>query len=321
VIQQNVQPGQRIDKTSLKAQTLNTLFDMARERAASRQTVGRDAFLAGNVLSGPQTVFARNDTGTDRKQFDLMMLGAPVFTPTQTLTSMNTPICLSGQALTLATSNYDFGVLLEPAAAGKIGRVAVAGLCWATVRIIDEHHVFCDVIPGDHSKLLSSQFGRAEIVWAELPADRVTTGVARSLIRMGALASIKCLCEITRWKQISSFARWQYAYSEVHLVGDSFLSVPGGLAGTFVGGANTYALNTLEARNGAQRAGVTGDGVDQAGASYPANFTVRPIGGGTGVGEGVPRNQAVVEITTTIDSTGVVRAVFSDPTSHDGTCS
>jgi len=140
----------------------------------------------------------------------------------------------------------------------------------------------------------------------------ITIDVPR--VRAGVGAARTFLAKITGNSAITANSRWKYAWSEVIIDSDADAVLTGGRTGTT---STDYALNLVEINNGA--AGVLGgDGVNAAGADYPAGFKRRPIGGG-GTTD-THTNDVLVVMHVVIDDDDDKRFVFSQPNAHDGTC-
>jgi len=107
--------------------------------------------------------------------------------------------------------------------------------------------------------------------------------------------------------------RWRYAWTEVKLDSDTTTDL------TRTGTTDTdYALNLREMNNVEQGTGMQGNSVDDSGDAYPSNFSIQPVGGGTG---GTPGNEVVVLMSQVRDAGGVRRYVFEYENADDGTCS
>jgi hypothetical protein len=82
----------------------------------------------------------------------------------------------------LPTGGSSFVVAVEPIAAGKIGRVAVAGVVQAKINVVSESDTFATAKDGDLTQLTSASSGEATILWKESG-----TGAGKwALVRFGA---------------------------------------------------------------------------------------------------------------------------------------
>lgn len=122
----------------------------------------------------------------------------------------------------------------------------------------------------------------------------------------------RILARLTGWA-VDSDNKWVHSWTQVELdsSGDDYV-VSGGLSGTTT---SNFARNLLEVNNTAS--GVQGNSVNNAGADYPAGFSLQPIGGGTG---GVPGNTVVVWLRNIVTKEGGRAWVFDTPNADDGTC-
>lgn len=141
----------------------------------------------------------------------------------------------------------------------------------------------------------------------------------------------KIFAKITGWEIITTdIPKWRYAGSQVALQDDDTWVVidtaDSGLEWTLPAQPPpdpvpppNYLINITEANNITQNplTGTQGNSVDQSRASYPAPFTVQPVGGGSA---GVPGNEVIVTVFTTIDSAKNTRWVFEYVNSDDGLC-
>jgi len=124
------------------------------------------------------------------------------------------------------------------------------------------------------------------------------------------------LASVTGWALVpGANTRWRYAWAEVRLQNGEVSVKSGGRSGTTTSG---YALNLTELTNVTQGAGTQGNSVDDSGAAYPSNFSIQPVGGGTG---GVTGCNVVVRMSAVRDhGTGGKQYVFEYQNADDGTC-
>jgi hypothetical protein len=114
-------------------------------------------------LSKSQTVAkVRNDTGDDLDPFSVVGLSAPVIGPTDNLAQFQS--APNFKAVKPATDSGRIAVLMEPVAAGAIGRAVVSGVVAVQVTVTSTGHEFATPSAGDTDKLASDLTGPARIL-------------------------------------------------------------------------------------------------------------------------------------------------------------
>jgi hypothetical protein len=169
-----VRPGEPL---AIPAAAYNAFVDAARESQARR--LGQEQ---GSQQASRQTgiVFVRNDSGEDRERFDILGIETPIFTPTDDEDAFKNQVALKGIIPTAVDHTGKFVILLEPIAAGEVGRACIAGVCPAWLYIADEGHTFADVYDGDATMLRSAPTGSAQVIWKE-----EGTGPLWAVVRIG----------------------------------------------------------------------------------------------------------------------------------------
>jgi hypothetical protein len=128
-------------------------------------------------------ILARNSTTGTVNRWGVLSVAGVVFTPSgatgnATQQFQDQPVLSGG----LPTGGSSFVVAVEPIAAGKIGRVAVAGVVQAKINVVSESDTFATAKDGDLTQLTSSSSGEATILWKESG-----TGAGKwALVRFGA---------------------------------------------------------------------------------------------------------------------------------------
>ena len=152
---EEVRPGQPL---RIRADVWNALMRMAAEYYGGR--AGRSAAFPTRHDSRT-TVLARNDTGLQLNQFEIVGVGGPL------LDSGDWRERTAIKAV-LPTENHRglFGVAVEPIPAGKMGLVCIAGVCLAYVWSHDVAHQFCEVRPS-YTHLESKVVGSGQILWRQ----------------------------------------------------------------------------------------------------------------------------------------------------------
>lgn len=166
-----VSPG---DPLVIAADTHNAFVDAAldyRRRQNSPQQ-------SRPSVAGSDVVLIRNDSGADRSRFELVGLGAPIFTPAAALETFKSSITFTGQALS-AGSAGKFAILLDPIPQGKLGRACVHGVCQVQVNVTDASHQYAEAQAGQPTRLASAASGSAQILW-----QASTSGLTWALVRL-----------------------------------------------------------------------------------------------------------------------------------------
>jgi hypothetical protein len=128
-------------------------------------------------------ILAKNNTTGAVRRWGVLSVAGVVFTPSgatgnATQQFQDQPVLSGG----LPTGGSSFVVAVEPIAAGKIGRVAVAGVVQAKINVVSESDTFATAKDGDLTQLTSASSGEATILWKESG-----TGAGKwALVRFGA---------------------------------------------------------------------------------------------------------------------------------------
>jgi hypothetical protein len=128
-------------------------------------------------------ILAKNNTTGTVNRWGVLSVAGVVFTPSgatgnATQQFQDQPVLSGG----LPTGGSSFVVAVEPIAAGKIGKVAVAGVVQAKINVVSESDTFATAKDGDLTQLTSASSGEATILWKESG-----TGAGKwALVRFGA---------------------------------------------------------------------------------------------------------------------------------------
>jgi hypothetical protein len=168
-------------KGQLSARALNRAQEAANIVLGQRPNGTADGPSAGPVPYTP--ILAKNNTTGAVRRWGVLSVAGVVFTPSgatgnATQQFQDQPVLSGG----LPTGGSSFVVAVEPIAAGKIGRVAVAGVVQAKINVVSESDTFATAKDGDLTQLTSSSSGEATILWKESG-----TGAGKwALVRFGA---------------------------------------------------------------------------------------------------------------------------------------
>ena len=156
---------------------------------------GRDA----SGVQGPSPlnhqIYVRNDAGSAVGYWGVLAITGVVAPPTGSTGSsvaqfQTEPAVVGVLPTTGATGAYV--VALEPIAAGKFGRAAIAGVVQGKLNVIDAAHGFAVPVPGSATAFESATAGPATILWKEPGTGsgkwclvRIGSGGAGSSIKLG----------------------------------------------------------------------------------------------------------------------------------------
>jgi len=168
-------------KGQLSARALNRAQEAADIILGQRPNGATDGPGFGPVPYTP--ILAKNNTTGAVRRWGVLSVAGVVFTPSgatgnATQQFQDQPVLSGG----LPTGGSAFVVAVEPIAAGKIGRVAVAGVVQAKINVVSAGDTFATAKDGDLTQLTSSSSGEATILWKESG-----TGTGKwALVRFGA---------------------------------------------------------------------------------------------------------------------------------------
>jgi hypothetical protein len=160
----------RIKPGPLRGQISARAWNRAQD-AADIVLGDRYSQAGGGPMAGPSSytpILAKNGTTGTVNRWGVLSVAGVVFTPSgatgnATQQFQDQPVLSGG----LPTGGSAFVVAVEPIAAGKIGRVAVAGVVQAKVDIVSHSHTHVKAKNGDLTQLITAGNGDAEILWME----------------------------------------------------------------------------------------------------------------------------------------------------------
>ncbi len=170
-------------------------------------------------------ILARNSTTGTVNRWGVLSVAGVVFTPSgatgnATQQFQDQPVLSGG----LPTGGSSFVVAVEPIAAGKIGRVAVAGVVQAKIDITDASHTFAAAKDGDLTQLASATSGEAQILWKESG-----TGTGKwAIVRFGGAGAAggSRLGKVTgTWAKNATASVQQYSGAGAIVTGSSFVAI------------------------------------------------------------------------------------------------
>jgi hypothetical protein len=211
-------------KGQLSARALNRAQEAANIVLGQRPNGTADGPSAGPQAYTP--ILAKNNTTGTVRRWGVLSVAGVVFTPSgatgnATQQFQDQPVLSGG----LPTGGSSFVVAVEPIAAGKIGRVAVAGVVQAKVDIVSHSHTHVKAKDGDLTQLITSGNGDAEILWME-PG----TGTGKwAVIRFaggGGNGDASRLGKVTgTWAKNATASVQQYSGAGAIVTGSSFVAI------------------------------------------------------------------------------------------------
>ena len=152
------------EAVSIKASTWNAFVDAANYVREARQNS-----LGKGVKSGLGfgVILVKNAEGEARERFSALVLADVAVTPKSNEDEFTScPIVFIGRKMTKEREGQPYAVLLEPIAAGEVGRAMLLGITPAKVAIQDAEDQYAVPTPGSATGALQSDAsGVARILW------------------------------------------------------------------------------------------------------------------------------------------------------------
>ena len=114
------------DPLAIPAATFNSFVDAAKDFQARQ--LAQQQGSQPTQKAGTSVIFVRNDSGEDRERFDILGIETPIFTPTDDEDAFKNQVAVAGIVPTAADHAGKFVILLEPVAAGEVGRACISGV-------------------------------------------------------------------------------------------------------------------------------------------------------------------------------------------------
>ena len=147
------------------AATWNAFIDAAQDFQNRTADISRQP-TSGFRSSGIVTV--KNESGSARKQFEILGLGEPIFLPSGAAAEQQFKNVVTFRGLMPSEDEHEgkFAILLEPLAANAIGKACVSGVCQVHINVTDKDHKFAEMSDGKADVLDSGDTGSAKILWS-----------------------------------------------------------------------------------------------------------------------------------------------------------
>lgn len=206
-------------------------------RAWNRAQEAADIVLAGEGgrhavgVHGPAPlnaqIYVRNDSGTGVSYWGVLAITGVVAPPTGTtgasVAQFQTEPAVVG-VLPATGASGAFVVALEPIAASKFGRAAIAGVVQCKLNVSDATHGFAVPIAGSAAAFASASSGPATILWK----DNGTGDGKWALIRIGAGAGVEGprLGKVSgTWSKGATASVQQYTGAGAMVTGTTFVAI------------------------------------------------------------------------------------------------
>lgn len=129
-------------------------------------------------------VTVKNETGGDRRRFEIVGLENPVFAPQDSLATFQNRVALGGGVPSLPEHVRRFGVLLRPVAAGRLTKACVQGAVPVKLKVRDEAHEFARLVDGRTGYLESADAG-VPVLWKDDAQYEDENGNVWALVLLG----------------------------------------------------------------------------------------------------------------------------------------
>ncbi|MBN2218580.1 MAG: hypothetical protein JW719_14485 [Pirellulales bacterium] len=129
-------------------------------------------------------VTVKNETGGDRRRFEIVGLENPVFTPQDSLATFQNRVALGGAVPSLPEHVRRFGVLLRPVADGRLTKACVQGAVPVRLKVRDEAHEFARLVDGRTGYLESADAG-VPVLWKDDAQYEDENGNVWALVLLG----------------------------------------------------------------------------------------------------------------------------------------
>jgi len=220
-------PG-RIEAGPIRGQISARAWNRAQDAADKVLGQGADG-VADGPSAGPPAytgILAQNSTTGTVNRWGVLSVAGVVFTPSgatgnATQQFQDQPVLSGG----LPTGGSSFVVAVEPIAAGKIGRVAVAGVVQAKINITDASHTFAAAKDSDLTQLASATSGEAQILWKESGTGTGKWAIVRFGGSGGAAGGSRLGKVTGTWAKNATASVQQYSGAGAIVTGSSFVAI------------------------------------------------------------------------------------------------
>jgi hypothetical protein len=166
-----------------------TAWNATLQMVAGRTNPTMRGSNSGSAL-GPGELWIRNDSGADCDYLDVLGIDSAVFDPAGDAVAeaefMFSDVAVSGITPVDPDHVGRFAVLMEPIAAGEIGRGLVAGITPAWINVEDAGEAgFADICHGVSTYLSTGMYGSARVLWRAGLGESPGTGEQWAIVLLG----------------------------------------------------------------------------------------------------------------------------------------
>jgi hypothetical protein len=181
-----VQPG---DRLAFRAAEWNAVREMAQAYQQERLNAGATGRQVKDDL-----IYGRNDSGADLARWSVAGVSGLVFLPVDQGDAFGSPVVLTLVSPTVADHAQRFVVVVEPIAAGAIGKVALSGVTTARVlnptNLLNPTHAALAADDTGPAYLAAATSGPVELIWIENSGGSpVPEPTNLAVIRFGSVGS------------------------------------------------------------------------------------------------------------------------------------
>ena len=174
--------------TAFSITAYNAMIDLLNEHRTGGRIGGSPQ---RNLVDWDQSVFrVRNDTGRDLWSYDIIGLDGPIWSPVDgedELQEFHSQTSQKGVSPTVEAHLGKWGVMLEAAENGKIGRCCMSGVVPVRVYVTSPSDQYCDVIAAqtvdDETCYLGTGASGSQILWLDPTAS--AGDIAWAIVRLG----------------------------------------------------------------------------------------------------------------------------------------
>lgn len=160
---QRLSPGKIPKRVS--SRTWNTFVEIAEDRA---RDLNGSTIPAGDLSELNGQVLVANATGAARLRGEILTLGEPLIDPSSDADEFFHRPAFHGQVPDATAANRrKFCVLIDGLGIDEVGQAMLVGFAVCKIDVLSTAHTFARVIHGDCTKLESSYWGRAQILWQQ----------------------------------------------------------------------------------------------------------------------------------------------------------
>jgi len=145
----------------IPAQDYNAFADAADHFRARQRGLG---FNGRSQPDRAGIVLVRNDSGADRRRFDVLGIDGPLIHPAENSADFSSRVTVKG-VIPKEEHRGKYVVLQEPIPKDQCGKACIDGVCVARIVSPVGEHQYADIEDGNPDALASGYSGHARILW------------------------------------------------------------------------------------------------------------------------------------------------------------